>query len=115
VIASVTTTLPVGDAARSLPLRLQPRSGEALDSWLEALAHRHRTRWSDMLSAVGLQQDLLRRDHASWLVKLTESELDAIAAVTGVHPAGLQSMTLSRFDGALDVEESRPLATQSSP
>jgi hypothetical protein len=82
---------------------------------LEALAHRHRTRWSDMLSAVGLQQDLLRRDHASWLVKLTESELDAIAAVTGVHPAGLQSMTLSRFDGALDVDETTRRVMRSSP
>ena len=115
MIASATPALPTGEAARSLPLRLQPLSGEALDSWLESLAHRHHTRWSDMLAAVGLQQNLLRRDHANWLVKLTESELDTVAITTGVHPVGLQSMTLSRFAGALDVDQTTRHVTRSSP
>jgi hypothetical protein len=115
VNASATTALPTGEAARSLPVRLQPLSGEALDSWLESLAHRHHTRWSDMLTAVGLQQNLLRRDHANWLVKLTESELDTLAITTGVHPVGLQSMTLSRFAGALDVDQATRHVTRSSP
>ena len=115
MIASATPALPTGEAARSLPLRLQPLSGEALDSWLESLAHRHHTRWSDMLAAVGLQQNLLRRDDANWLVKLTESELDTVAITTGVHPVGLQSMTLSRFAGALDVDQTTRHVTRSSP
>ena len=50
---------------------------------------RRGARWSDTLSAVCLQQDLQRRDQPNRLVKLTESELDAIAVATGVHPAGL--------------------------
>jgi hypothetical protein len=87
VIANATPTLPTGEAVRSLPLRLQPLSGEALDSWLESLAHRHHTRWSDMLAAVGLQQDLNRRDHANWLVKLTESELDTVAITPACTPS----------------------------
>jgi hypothetical protein len=115
VIASATLTLPTREPARSLPLRLQPLSGEALDSWLECLAHRHNTRWSDMLAAVGLQQNLQRRDHADWLVTLTESELDTVAGATGVHPVGLQSMTLSRFAGALDVDHTTRHVTRSSP
>ena len=68
-----------------------------------------------MLAAVGLQQDLLRRDHANWLVKLTESELDTVAIGTGVHPMGLQSMTLSRFAGALDVDQTSRHVRRSSP
>jgi hypothetical protein len=68
-----------------------------------------------MLTAVGLQQNLQRRDHANWLVKLTESELDTVAITTGVHPVGLQSMTLSRFAGALDVDQTTRHVTRSSP
>jgi hypothetical protein len=115
VIASTTPTLPTGETARSLPLRLQPLSGEALDSWLECLAHRHHTRWSDMLAAVGLEQNLQRRDHADWLVTLAGSELDTLVEATGVHPVGLQSMTLSRFAGALDVDHTTRHVTRSSP
>ena len=39
---------------RTLPLRLDPIPGEALDSWLAALAHRSHTAWADMLTAAGL-------------------------------------------------------------
>ncbi len=41
-------------AVRTLPIRLPPVAGEALDSWLEALAHRNATAFGDLLSAVGL-------------------------------------------------------------
>jgi hypothetical protein len=39
---------------RTLPLQLDPIPGEALDSWLAALAHRSHTAWADMLTAAGL-------------------------------------------------------------
>jgi TniQ/Bacterial regulatory helix-turn-helix protein, lysR family len=68
-----------------------------------------------MLAAVGLQQNLLRRDHADWLVTLTEPELDTVTSATGVHPAGLQSMTLSRFTGALDIDYTTRHVRRSSP
>ena len=35
-------------------VRLAPTEGEALDSWLEALAHRCDVRWRDIMAAVGL-------------------------------------------------------------
>lgn len=114
-IGSATTTLATGQSARALPLRLQPLSGEELDSWLESLAHRYHAPWSDILAAVGLQQDLQRRDHADWIVALTQSELDAVATATGVHPVGLRSMMLSRFAGSLDVDQTTRRVTRSSP
>ena len=39
---------------RTLPIRVAPILGEALDSWLEAIAHRTHTAFGDVLSAVGL-------------------------------------------------------------
>ena len=41
---------------RALPIHLAPLPGEALDSWLEALAHRLHTRLGDLLAAVGLPE-----------------------------------------------------------
>jgi hypothetical protein len=42
------------DAVRTLPIRLRPVAGEALDSWLEGLAHRTHSAFGDVLSAVGV-------------------------------------------------------------
>jgi hypothetical protein len=102
-------------AVRSLPLRVQPISGEALDSWLEALAHRNETRFSDLLSAVGIQQDFRIPQYTTWLVTLTESELDALTAATGLHWDGLRAMTLSRFANVLDVSPMSRRVLRSSP
>jgi len=102
-------------AVRSLPLRMQPISGEPLDSWLEALAHRYQTRYSDLLSAVGIQQDFRIPHHATWVVTLTESELDALTAATGLHGGGLRAMTLSRFANVLDVSPTSRRVLRSSP
>lgn len=46
------------NAVRSLPIRLEPVHGEAIDSWLEALAQRNQTFQADLLAAVGLRRDL---------------------------------------------------------
>ena len=40
--------------ARTFPLRLAPLPGEALDSWLEALAYRLDVRLGDVLGDLGL-------------------------------------------------------------
>ena len=37
---------------RTLPIRVAPIDGEALDSWLEAIAARTHTAFGDVLSAV---------------------------------------------------------------
>jgi hypothetical protein len=59
------------DAVRTLPIRLTPIAGEALDSWLEGLAHRTHTAFGELLSAVGL--DPYRgKGSSSWIVQLTD-------------------------------------------
>ena len=46
---------------RTLPIRVAPIEGEALDSWLEAIAHRTHTAFGDVLSAVALDSHPVRR------------------------------------------------------
>jgi hypothetical protein len=48
--------VPFGDTVNSirvLPLRVAPMPGEALDSWLEAIAYSHRVPWADLNAALG--------------------------------------------------------------
>ena len=40
------------NAVRTLPIRVAPIEGEALDSWLEAIAHRTHTAFGDLLTAL---------------------------------------------------------------
>lgn len=89
---------------RTLPIKVAPLPGEALDSWLEATAHRYRCSWSDLLNAVGLSVDGKRRHRTPWLFVLTATELDTLAFATGVAGTDLQSMTLARFAHALDFD-----------
>lgn len=83
-------------------MRLTPQPGEALDSWLEALAARANTTWGDMAAAVGLgSQDLpgtgiARRD---WLVVLTPTQQKTLGLATGVDTPLIQATTLERFRG----------------
>lgn len=37
-------------AVRTLPIRVAPIDGEALDSWFEAITHRTHTGFADLLS-----------------------------------------------------------------
>jgi hypothetical protein len=46
---------------RTFPIRLAPLPGEALDSWLEALAHRLDVRLGDVLDDLGLPQQAAAR------------------------------------------------------
>ena len=52
---------------RTLPIRVSPRTGEALDSYLEALAERSGTPWGDFLDAVGVGRPLGRPSTYPWL------------------------------------------------
>lgn len=73
---------------RSLPLRVAPVPGEALDSWLETLAHQHHARFGDLLHHLGIETRTRRK-----LLHLTDQELDTVSAATGIKPNVLRSLT----------------------
>ncbi|MFE1957457.1 TniQ family protein [Streptomyces sp. NPDC059479] len=83
---------------RTLPIRVVPLPGEALDSWLEALAHRNRVDYCEILVSLGLHH---RRggeipDHT---IYLQPEEARRAAAVSGVPVEQLHTMTLRQYDG----------------
>lgn len=87
---------------RTLPFRLSPRDGEALDSYLEALAHRSHAPWAGILDAVGLT-DSGRSGTGSvyeWLVDPASHQLASITTALGIDSAVVESMTGHRFTRA---------------
>ena len=91
-------------AIRTLPLYLDPVPGEALDSWLAAIAHRSHTAWADMLTAAGLETAGTAVARGSWLLEIEGHRLEELAAAVGIDTAMIKSMTRSRYDGtALDI------------
>jgi hypothetical protein len=83
---------------RTLPIRLPPISGEALDSWLEAIAHRNATAFGDLLTAVGLKP-YHGTATTGWIVTLSTAEAATIAAATGLTGQALDTMTLAHYAG----------------
>jgi hypothetical protein len=77
---------PVAVVVRALPIRLAPVPGEALDSYLEALACRSRATWGDIIDAVGLGTSAapVRPGSYPWVGRLTGSPLSAVSQSTGV-------------------------------
>ena len=57
---------------RTLPIRLLPGAGEALDSYLELLAQRSGAAWADMLDAVGLAPYHKELEEAEKLAKAAD-------------------------------------------
>lgn len=89
--------------ARTLPIRLAPLAGEALDSWLEALARRLHTPLGEVLRHLGFPARLGRGDHLKgippdWTILLSEQETMAIAHASGLDPQTVTSMTLASYD-----------------
>jgi hypothetical protein len=88
---------------RTLPLRLAPLPGEALDSWLDALAHRLKVPVIDLCWSLGLPggpSNVLRKDDipANRVVLLRDPEAQAISAAAGVPVPVLHAMTMARYD-----------------
>lgn len=88
---------------RTLPLRLAPLPGEALDSWLDALAHRLKVPVIDLCWSLGLPggpHNVLRKDDipANRVVLLRDHEAQAISAAAGVPVPLLHAMTMARYD-----------------
>jgi hypothetical protein len=98
---------------RTLPLRVTPLPGEALDSWLEALAHRLRMPMGDLLPAVGLDTNTVPRRAVGissfrWMALLRPEEAEELAWATGTTAQTLQRMTLAHYDQrALAIDRER--------
>jgi transposase len=88
-------TSPHGAAAR-LTVRVAPVPGEALDSWLEAVAHRCCAPFEELLAAVGLPQG---RKGPRWMVALNTQEQRCLATATGITQQQLRAMTLQAYEG----------------
>jgi hypothetical protein len=84
---------------RSLPLRLQPIEGEAIDSYIEAYAARVGATSAEFEHAVGLAPTNRRVQRIASLVQLSEEELVDLSVATGLPTARFPPMTLSHFDG----------------
>jgi hypothetical protein len=92
---------------RTLPLRVAPIAGEALDSWLEAIAFRYQVPLGDVMSRCGMQpaERTTRR-----LLSPTHDEILYISAVSGIDIAAIQSMTWQRYLAhSADAEQPRYL------
>ncbi|MBH0119560.1 TniQ family protein [Rhodococcus sp. CX] len=87
---------------RSLPIRVAPLPGEAIDSWLEAIAHRTGTSFVDLDKALrpadGTAADRVRRPNL-WPMHLRPSDVDTIAAAADLPATVVEAMTLARYDG----------------
>ena len=79
---------------RRLPLHVSPLLGESLDSWLEALAHRHGATWGELLRSVGLTHPA--RPASNLIAALRHDEAEAIAAATGTSAETIGAMTLGK-------------------
>jgi hypothetical protein len=87
--------------SRTLPLRLAPAPGEAIDSWIEAVANRYATPLSLLAAAVGIPL----RDRRRWLVYLDDDHRCEVAQRMGLDSAAVHQMTLGRYDGtALEID-----------
>ncbi|MFC9839935.1 TniQ family protein [Rhodococcus sp. NPDC127530] len=87
---------------RSLPIRVAPLPGEAIDSWLEAIAHRTGTAFVDLDKALrpddSTAADRVRRPNL-WPMHLRPNDVDTIAAAADLPVAVVEAMTLARYDG----------------
>lgn len=86
---------------RTLPIRVAPLPGEALESWLGAVAQRLDTRWGDLLTAVAPPTKPLCLHRPDLTVYLNPNEAAAIAAAADTWQATVEALTLSRYDGHL--------------
>lgn len=71
-----------------------PVPGEALDSWLDAIAARHRVSRSEILGRCSLTS------HArcgAWMRRLAPCEVASVARVTAVDPEIIDALALPRF------------------
>jgi hypothetical protein len=78
-----------------LPVRVEPVQGEAIDSWLAAMARAMDVRIGSIARIFGLPARL----HPLWITWLAPDQVDTIGAAAGIPRAVVESMTLSVYDG----------------
>lgn len=102
-------------AVRTLPIRVAPMTGEALDSWLERIAHRTHAAFGDVLLAVGLNSHRANTT-STWIVQLREEDAQSISTATGVAVDILEAMTLAHFsERALRIKDSGSVLSRTFP
>ncbi|WP_327368619.1 TniQ family protein [Streptomyces sp. NBC_01217] len=89
--------------ARTLPIRLPPLPGEALDSWLEALARRLDTSLGEVLRHLGFpvrerSGNHLRDIPPDWTVLLNGQQTAAVAHASGLDEQTVTTLTLAHYD-----------------
>lgn len=84
---------------RTLPLRVEPLPGEAIDSWLECVARRSNVTWGELRVALG---GVLPAgpNPDRWIGCLNQEQLRTISFASGLDQVALQSMTLRCYPSA---------------
>jgi hypothetical protein len=96
---------------RTLPLRVAPIDGEALDSWLDALAYRHHMPRRAILEHFAIASAVRC---GAWMRLLSADQIDRIADGTGCDPALIERLALPRAgsaDGPLSNTRTLPSST----
>jgi len=87
----------------TIPIRLPPLPGEALDSWLETYAHLLHAEPRDIFQLAGLSRRWVHTERPDydkpWIYYLEPADLASLSTVTGVPAAQLASMTLAYYEG----------------
>jgi hypothetical protein len=101
-------------AVRTLPIRVAPLPGEAIDSWLHASAARMGVSWGEFRSALGLAAPHKGLD--TWVVQPQPQELASIAEATDLDPTHVAAMTLSHYAGrVLQINPATSRVTRTAP
>lgn len=93
----------MNNAIRTLPIRMPPLAGEALDSWLEALAGRLDAQLGEVLRHLGLpvrgrSGNQLQGIPSDWTILLNKQQIAAITHASGLEEQAVTGMTLAHFD-----------------
>lgn len=85
--------------ARTLPLRVEPYPGEAIDSWLDFIAHRSNVTWGELRTALGGVVPA-GPNPDRWIGHLNQEQATAISLASGIDPSCLRAMTLEDYPSA---------------
>ena len=84
---------------RTLPIRVTPVPGEAIDSWHEALAARLQATLADLAAAMLPAPRRPGKTRPASAVMLSDDDAAAIAASCQLGIADVHALTLARYDG----------------
>jgi hypothetical protein len=88
---------------RTLPVRVDPIPGEALESWLAALATRMNATWGEVLDAVlPIGANGIASGHRGAVLTsgVSDAERESISAATGIDGGEIDEMTLAGHYGS---------------